>query len=161
MKDILILAKQLGAILKQKHFFLATAESCTGGQIAQSITAIPGSSNWFDRGFVTYSNAAKQEMLGISENLILSHGAVSEEVALAMAKGALQNSSADVSIAVTGIAGPDGGSEEKPVGTVWLAWGSKQSSIAKCFYFTGDRLSIREQAVSAGLQGLQQILTSI
>ncbi len=146
------LAKQLGLQLKQKGYKLATAESCTGGGIAYVITHIAGSSDWFERGFVTYSNEAKQELLGVSSHLLATEGAVSEAVALAMAKGALANSHANISIAVTGIAGPGGGTLEKPVGTVWIAVASQQvAPQAKLLHGSGSRTHIREQAIAAAL----------
>jgi len=167
MNKLINLAEQLGESLEQKKQYLATAESCTGGQIAETITAIPGSSNYFDRGFVTYSNEAKQEMLGVSATVIKQHGAVSEEVARAMAEGAIQHSCAQVSIAVTGIAGPGGGSREKHVGTVWLAWSMinpQQRGIIKtyanCYNFSGNRIQIRTQAVEMALQELLKVLSS-
>ncbi len=150
------LARQLAEILSAKEVLLATAESCTGGGIAEALTRIPGSSEWFDCGFVTYSNEAKSRLLNIPESLfdIVGPGAVSEEVALAMANGALANSRADLSVAVTGIAGPDGGSKEKPVGTVWIAWHWGEKHFAKCFHFKGDRHEVRLATVTAALEGL-------
>lgn len=146
-------------LLAQKHM-LVTAESCTGGEIAAVLTSLPGSSNYFERGFVTYTNAAKQEMLGVSANLIEKKGAVSEEVAHAMAEGALLHSHADVSLAVTGIAGPGGGSAEKPVGLVWFAWASEFfPTVAMRQQFGGDRSSVREQAVIYALEKLLILLT--
>lgn len=150
--EIESLAKQLGLQLKQKGYKLATAESCTGGGIAYAITHIAGSSDWFERGFVTYSNEAKQELLDVSPRLLATEGAVSEAVALAMAQGALVKSHADVSIAVTGVAGPSGGTPEKPVGTVWLAFASQHfPSQAKLLNYSGSRTHIREQTIAAAL----------
>jgi nicotinamide-nucleotide amidase len=126
MSELEKLAERLGQRLLERGECLAAAESCTGGWLAQSVTAIAGSSAWFDRGFVTYSNAAKIDMLGVPENTLNRHGAVSEAVARAMAQGALAHSRADWTVAITGIAGPGGGSPEKPVGTVCFAWASKQ-----------------------------------
>ncbi|MEQ1558362.1 MAG: CinA family protein [Methyloglobulus sp.] len=142
------LAEQLGKDLKGKGHKIATAESCTGGWIAQTITEVPGSSAWFDRGFVTYSNNAKVQMLGINPQTLAQYGAVSPEVAKEMVAGALTNSEADWAIAVTGIAGPDGGSTEKPVGTVFVAWQHKRgfSKVTK-FQFSGDRQQIRRSTV--------------
>ncbi len=151
------LAQKTGEFLAQKGWVLVTAESCTGGWVAQAITSIPGSSTWFDRGFVTYSNQAKEEMLGVKASTLERHGAVSEETVKEMAKGALLNSHGDVSIAITGIAGPTGGSPAKPVGTVWLGWSNKQGTRAMKQLFSGDRQSIREQAVIAALAGLIEI----
>ena len=152
--DLIDLATQLGEALKRKRWMLAVAESCTGGGIAQACTAIPGSSEWFERGFVTYSNRAKQEMLGVSAELIERHGAVSEEVARAMAEGALQHSLASVTIAVTGIAGPGGGSSTKPVGTVWFAWGVKSALSTLRSQFDGDRAMVRAQSTRFAIERL-------
>lgn len=154
-------AARLGALLIAAGQTLATAESCTGGGIAQAVTAIAGSSAWFDRGFVTYSNAAKTEMLGVSPQLIERHGAVSECVVKAMTQGALVASSADWAIAVSGIAGPGGGSVEKPVGTVWLAWQQRGTlPIAECVFFEGDRALVREQTIKWALKVLSKLLES-
>lgn len=140
-------------IAQQKK--LVTAESCTAGGLAYALTSRAGSSAWLERGFITYSNAAKQELLGVTAVDLAQYGAVSEAVVVAMAAGALQRSSADLSIAVTGVAGPDGGSVAKPVGTVWLAWGKKLGQInAQCYYFTGDREHVRMQAIMAALKGI-------
>jgi nicotinamide-nucleotide amidase len=132
-----------------------TAESCTGGWIAKLITDVPGSSAWFERGFVTYSDIAKQEMLGVRETTLAAHGAVSAATVQEMALGALANSHAQVAVAVSGIAGPDGGSPEKPVGLVWLGW-ALEHGPAQCRrqVFPGDREAVRRQAVAAALQGL-------
>jgi nicotinamide-nucleotide amidase len=140
--------------LLNNGLMLATAESCTGGMIAAACTDLAGSSAWFERGFVTYSNAAKTEMLGVPANLIAEHGAVSEPVARAMAAGALQHSAAQVSVAVTGIAGPTGGSADKPVGTVWFAWASPQGVRSEVRQFDGDRAAVRKATVLHALQGL-------
>jgi PncC family amidohydrolase len=151
----LTLAKQFGDLLVRHNLRCTVAESCTGGSLAAAITDIPGSSQWFDRGFVTYTNEAKHEMLGVPKEIIASFGAVSEQVVQAMAIGALAASHADISIAISGIAGPSGGSDDKPVGTVWIAWASKVQPVsAKCFLFSGDRFAIRQQAVLAGLNGV-------
>ena len=160
-KQINQLACQLGEALKEKGMMIATAESCTGGGIAQAITEIPGSSAWFDRGFVTYSNKAKVEMLQVKQSTLDEYGAVSEAVAIEMVEGALLNSDADLAVAVTGIAGPDGGSEDKPVGTVYIAWGVREGS-ANCLMqtYTGNRASIRQQTVQRALAlCLKQIAT--
>ena len=138
----------------QQRWSLATAESCTGGWISQVVTAMPGSSGWFDRSFVTYSNIAKQEMLAVPKSLILQQGAVSKSVALAMVRGAISRSHAEVAIAVSGIAGPGGGSPDKPVGTVWIAWKTPHQEQTKVFTFSGDRLAVRQQAVICSLQQL-------
>lgn len=165
MPSLLTLSLSLGEVLQAKGWQLALAESCTGGMIAQSITAIAGSSAWFDRGFVTYSNAAKTDMLGVPAAMITEHGAVSELVAQAMAEGALAHSLANISGAVTGIAGPGGGSVQKPVGTVCFAWAIQQkghSSVrVETKHFPGDRQQIREQAANYSLAGLLDILAKI
>ncbi|EIJ43574.1 competence/damage-inducible protein CinA-like protein [Beggiatoa alba B18LD] len=148
------LAHQLSQQLLRHHYRLVTAESCTGGWIAQVMTAIAGSSDWFERGFVTYSNEAKQELLDVPAQILTEQGAVSEQTVLAMASGALKHSHAEVAIAVSGIAGPTGGSRTKPVGTVWIAWALPQKIYAKCFLFNGDRESVREQTVMTALSTL-------
>mgnify|MGYP006180066919 CR=1 FL=1 len=140
--------------LLRKQWMLATAESCTGGMIAAHCTDLPGSSAWFERGFVTYSNEAKTELLGVPPDLILKDGAVSESVARAMALGACYRSNAIVSVAVTGIAGPAGGSADKPVGTVWLAWCVDGIAQAEKRLFSGDRTQIRRATVQAAIEGL-------
>jgi nicotinamide-nucleotide amidase len=155
MSDLENLAERLGCLLVERGEWLAAAESCTGGWLAQSVTAIAGSSTWFDRGFVTYSNAAKVEMLGVSEGSLERHGAVSEAVARAMAQGVLDYSRADWSVAITGIAGPGGGSAEKPVGTVCFAWAQRDGGCEACTaHFSGDRAAVREQSVRFALNGL-------
>ena len=133
---------------------MVTAESCTGGLIAGACTDLPGSSNWFERGFVTYSNAAKTDMLGVDAALIDAHGAVSEPVARAMAEGALRHVPAQVSLAVTGVAGPTGGSADKPVGTVWFGWCVKGVTTTECRRFDGDRAAVRQATVARALAGL-------
>ena len=132
--------------MSARAWMLATAESCTGGMIAAACTDLAGSSTWFDRGFVTYSNEAKCEMLAVDANTIQRYGAVSQEVALAMAQGALEHSNAQVCIAVTGIAGPTGGSDAKPVGTVWFAWATPDGIHSQCMRFDGDRAAVRHAA---------------
>ena len=145
-------AKNLGNFLNETHSRIVTAESCTGGWLAQCITDIAGSSAWFDRGFITYSNASKSDMLGVKSDTIEKFGAVSAEVASQMTHGALQNSLADYAIAITGIAGPTGGSSDKPVGTVYIAWQKKtQPAIVTLEYFIGNRQEIRRQAVYKAL----------
>lgn len=148
------LVQQLAMALMQRGWMLATAESCTGGLIAAACTDVAGSSRWFERGFVSYSNAAKSELLGVPAELIAEHGAVSEPVARAMAEGALAHSAAQVSVAVTGIAGPDGGSPDKPVGTVWFGWcvDGQTHSGRQCF--NGDRAAVRAQTVTHALAQL-------
>lgn len=139
--------------------WLALAESCTGGGVAQAVTELAGSSAWFERGFVTYSNAAKRDMLGVPETTLQRHGAVSEATARAMARGALAHSPADWAIAITGVAGPSGGSPEKPVGTVCFAWAQRLGGCrAETCRFAGERASVRAQSVRHALQGLQQAL---
>lgn len=153
------IATHLGQRLARLGLLLATAESCTGGWVAKIITDIPGSSAWFDRGFVTYSNAAKQDMLGVLAETLAEHGAVSEAVVREMADGALRCSASQVSIAISGVAGPGGGLPEKPVGTVWIAWGiSGRQLIAERFLFAGNRDAVREAAVMAALVGLSRQL---
>lgn len=152
------LAQKVGIALQARKWVLATAESCTGGWVAQAITEIAGGSQWFDRGFVTYSNQAKQEMLGVTAAVLDKCGAVSEEIAREMAEGAIKNSQADISVAITGIAGPSGGSAEKPVGTVWLAWAGKDfTTITEVHYYSGDRYNIRLQATQQALEGILAI----
>jgi len=149
------LARDLGRRLQHRGYRLATAESCTGGYVAQVVTSIAGSSAWFERGFVTYSNAAKQEMLGVKAETLARFGAVSAEAAIEMAQGALMHSRTDISVAITGIAGPEGGSEDKPVGTVWFAWaGGGRPPVAACEHFEGHRDKVRRQAVETALRGL-------
>ena len=144
--------------LKSKGWKLATAESCTGGLIAARCTDLAGSSDWFDRGFVTYSNAAKTGMLGVDAALIAQHGAVSEPVVRAMAQGALQQSQAQVAVAVTGVAGPSGGSAAKPVGTVWLGWATPAGVVSELRHFAGDRAQVRAATVAHALQRLASLL---
>lgn len=135
--------------------WLGTAESCTGGLIAKTLTDLAGSSAWFERGIVTYSNLAKQQLLGVPEELLERHGAVSGQTARAMAEGLLQQAPVDWSIAVTGVAGPGGGSPEKPVGTVWIAWAQRgREAQAQHFLFRGDRAAVRQQTLDAALGGL-------
>jgi len=148
------LATQVGLHLHQRQLLLATAESCTGGGIAAAMTDIAGSSAWFECGFVTYSNAAKSTMLGVPAALIAAHGAVSEEVAAAMAQGALAHSGAQVAVSTTGIAGPGGAVPGKPVGTVCFGWAGKDGVRTQRMQFDGDRQAVREQAVAFALQGL-------
>lgn len=152
--------ERLATELIAKAKKVSTAESCTGGLIAKTMTDRAGSSRWFDRGFVTYSNAAKSDMLSVSSATIESHGAVSEPVARAMATGALQHSEADYVVAVTGIAGPDGGSAEKPVGTVWIAVASQAVREAWLHQFDGDRIAVREATLQSALQALLNLIDS-
>ncbi|HFC54231.1 MAG TPA: nicotinamide-nucleotide amidase [Gammaproteobacteria bacterium] len=150
------LACQLGERLLQRRAMLVTAESCTGGWIAKVITDIPGSSRWFERGFVTYTNVAKREMLGVSEEVLESYGAVSEQTVQQMASGALAHSHAQLSVAVSGIAGPGGAVPGKPVGTVWFAWADSRGWMeSHREHFTGDREAVRQGAVWVALEGLR------
>jgi nicotinamide-nucleotide amidase len=153
--DRFTLAARLGRVLSDRRWTAATAESCTGGMIASAITDVAGSSAWFDRGFVTYSNAAKIEMLGVRVGTLEAHGAVSEATAREMAAGALARSGADIAVAVTGVAGPSGGSAEKPVGLVCFAWACRGGAVeARAMHFAGDRAAVRAAAVAAALEGL-------
>jgi len=159
---LLELARQTGEWLEQNGLKLATAESCTGGWIGQTVTAIPGSSAWYDRGFITYSNASKQQMLHVQPQTLAQFGAVSEQTAREMAQGALTLSEAQIVIAVTGVAGPSGGSVKKPVGTVCFAWlletaFIKYANSTTC-HFSGDRAAIRRQSVAMALQGMLTLL---
>jgi nicotinamide-nucleotide amidase len=150
-----VLAQRLGDKLRDLGATVTTAESCTGGGVAFSMTAIPGSSRWFDRGFVTYTNRSKREMLGVPTDILAKFGAVSEKTAIAMATGALQHSQAQYVLAITGIAGPGGGTAEKPVGTVCFAWaGTDRDVISKTMVFPGDRSAVRQQSIQTALQGM-------
>ena len=148
----------LGAALRRRGWHMATAESCTGGLIAAACTDLAGSSQWFERGFVTYSNEAKTDLLGVPAGLIATHGAVSEPVARAMAEGAIGRSHAQASVAVTGVAGPTGGSADKPVGTVWLAWCVDGHTHSEHCQFPGDRAAVRSATVHRALQQLLEWL---
>ncbi|WDX14331.1 nicotinamide-nucleotide amidase [Salmonella enterica] len=155
--ELMRLSEQVGLALKARGATVTTAESCTGGWLAKAITDIAGSSAWFERGFVTYSNEAKAQMIGVREETLAQHGAVSEPVVVEMAIGALKAARADFSVAISGIAGPDGGSEEKPVGTVWFAFTSVSGEgITRRECFSGDRESVRRQATTYALQTLWQ-----
>ena len=159
--DIDDMLRHLADALRQRAWQIATAESCTGGLIAAACTELAGSSDWFERGFVSYSNAAKTELLGVDAALIAAQGAVSQAVARAMAVGALAHSAADLSVAVTGVAGPGGGSADKPVGMVWLAWAWRDAAgqvvdEALVEHFSGDRAAVRAATVLRALQGLSQ-----
>ena len=155
------LASHLGQQLNAARWQLTTAESCTGGLVAATITALAGSSHWFDRGFVTYSIQSKIEMLGVAAELIERHGAVSEPVARAMAAGALRHSAAQLALAVTGIAGPTHGGEDKPVGTVCFAWSHAQKTHCETQHFKGNRQQIRRQAVEHALRGVLGLLEGV
>lgn len=158
------LAAELGARLVARRLVLAAAESCTGGGIGFAVTQIAGSSGWFDRGFVTYSNAAKQQMLGVPAAALRAHGAVSEEVVRAMALGALARSAAQIAVAVTGVAGPGGGSRAKPVGTVWFGWALRPARaatvrvVAERHLLGGDRAAVRTRSIIVALRGLIHLL---
>jgi nicotinamide-nucleotide amidase len=157
--DITALARRVGRALKRRKVEVSVAESCTGGGLAAAITRISGSSKWFDRGFVTYSNDAKKELLGVSQRTLKMHGAVSEEVAREMAAGVLARSPSPLSVSVTGVAGPGGGSRRKPVGLVWIGWGVRGGPLqARVFRFAGNRVEVRRQAVAMALQGLIDLL---
>ncbi len=154
------LARDLGVALKSRGLSAATAESCTGGWVAMAITGVAGSSEWFDRGFVTYSNAAKQEQISVPAATIDAYGAVSAETATAMAQGALRHSRAAIAVAITGVAGPTGGSEQKPVGTVWFGFAARDDRhLARHRRFSGDRTAVRAQAVRYALEGLLGLAT--
>ncbi|MFC5302146.1 nicotinamide-nucleotide amidase [Azospira restricta] len=149
------LAAAVGARLLERGEVLATAESCTGGWVSQCVTTIAGSSAWFDRGFVTYSNEAKVDMLGVSRKTLVRHGAVSEPAAIEMAQGALRHSRAQWALAISGVAGPSGGSPEKPVGTVCFAWaGPDDLTASETCHFPGDRAAVRRASVAHALRGL-------
>jgi nicotinamide-nucleotide amidase len=155
-----MLVTEVGQALVDKDAMIVTAESCTGGMIAEALTEIAGSSAWFDRAYITYSYESKKEMLGVNEITIQNKGAVSQECVEEMALGALQQSHAKVSVACSGIAGPDGGSADKPVGTVWLAWAiqGQEGVVAHRFLFEGDRRMVREKTTEAALMGVMKLL---
>lgn len=152
------LVEQLAAALLREGMRACTAESCTGGLIAKTFTDLAGSSDWFERGFVTYSNEAKSEMLGVPAALIADYGAVSEPVVVAMASGALQHSHAGLAIAVTGIAGPAGGSDDKPVGTVWIAVATADEQRAARYFFDGDRRAVRTASARQAIADARRLL---
>lgn len=152
--QLMALAAELGTLLKARGWHIATAESCTGGLVAGAITAIAGSSDWFEFGFVAYANAAKTALLDVPEQLVWDHGAVSEQTAQAMADGALAKSGADVALAVTGVAGPGGGTPAKPVGTVCFAWVLRNGgATTETHHFRADRAGVRRASVAAALEG--------
>ena len=155
---MLELAERVGRELTTAGALLVTAESCTGGWVAQVITSVPGSSQWFERGFVTYSNAAKEEMLGVERATLERHGAVSEETAREMALGALRHSPGTVAVAITGVAGPSGGTPAKPAGLVCFAWATRSETRIESRHFAGDRESVRRQSVVHALQGVLELL---
>lgn len=157
-----VLAAQVGGLLKAHGLMLATAESCTGGGVAHAVTEIAGSSAWFECGFIAYSNQAKQQMLGVNEATLIQHGAVSEAVVREMAMGAIQHSHAQVALAVSGIAGPDGGTADKPVGTIWFAWYVKERMcVSHMHHLTGSRAEIRARSVRIALQGVAELLNQL
>jgi|SRR5687768_7965274 len=164
MDDMMLqdLAMQAGTALAQQELMLATAESCTGGWLGQTITSITGSSAWYERGFITYADISKHEMLGVSSTTLEEYGAVSEQTASEMAAGAIGRSHAQVAVSITGIAGPDGGTAEKPVGMVCFAWIMKDGmALAETRYFSGTREEVRRQSVAGALQGVIDLLHSI
>ena len=153
------LAEEVGSELKRRKLMLATAESCTGGWIAEAVTRVPGSSGWLERGFVTYTYISKREMLGVKEATLDKHGAVSEEVVREMVEGALARSHAQVAVAVSGVAGPTGGTPEKPVGYVCIAWGTKDGKpFSETMRYSGDREAVRRQSVEHALKGVLAML---
>lgn len=157
-EDLYALAENLGVRLRETHHRLVTAESCTGGWIAKAVTDIAGSSDWFDCGMAAYSYEAKQALLGVRPQTLEVHGAVSRETVIEMVSGALVNSGASIAVAVTGIAGPGGGSEGKPVGSVWIGWKRRGGyARAEIFHFDGDREAVRRQTVAAALRGLDTL----
>lgn len=156
--NLVTVAERLGRLCRERKVFITAAESCTGGGVASAITAVGGSSDYFETGYVTYSNAAKMRLLGVPNTLLDAHGAVSGEVVEAMVAGACRDSGAALGVAISGVAGPGGGTDTKPIGTVWLAWGSAEVQQAERRHFPGNRLAVREQAVRAALVGLIQRL---
>lgn len=156
--DRLLILERLSQFLINHNVMLVTAESCTGGGVAAACTDLAGSSTWFEHGVVSYSNAAKQRFLGVPESILQEYGAVSEQTVRAMVAGASGDN--QVALAVSGIAGPGGGSEQKPVGTVWFAWGNAQKQNASVHLFQGDRVAVREQAVDCALEGMLSWLES-
>jgi nicotinamide-nucleotide amidase len=161
-QTLLTLAQNVGTALSERGFMLTSAESCTGGWIGQTVTSVAGSSAWYDRGFITYSNQAKQQMLGVQATTLAQHGAVSEQTAQEMALGALKMSEAQIAVAVTGIAGPDGGSKEKPVGMVCFGWAYRHGlARSQTCFFSGDRAAIRRQAVATALLGMLDLMNDL
>jgi nicotinamide-nucleotide amidase len=160
-QELFELAERVGMALKAAGLVLTTAESCTGGWIGEAVTMVSGSSAWYDRGFITYTNKAKQQMLGVKAATLVRHGAVSEETVLEMAAGALAASSAQVAVAVSGVAGPTGGTPDKPVGTVCIGWARKGAAAAairaETCHFDGDRAAVRRQSVVRALLGVLEM----
>jgi nicotinamide-nucleotide amidase len=145
---------QLNNQLIKRRLTICTAESCTGGLISKLFTDKPGASEWFDCAFITYTNQAKKQMLGVKQSTLTNSGAVSQPTVLEMSEGAIKNSESNISIATSGVAGPDGGTKEKPIGMVWISWsGRNYETVSECFYFDGDRDSIRFQAAKAAIKG--------
>ncbi len=164
MDDLVLqdFAMQAGTALSRQELMLVTAESCTGGWLGQTITSIAGSSGWFDRGFVSYTDISKQEMLGVSNATLERYGAVSEQTAYEMAAGAVARSHAQVAVSITGIAGPDGGTAQKPVGMICFAWVMKDGmALTETRYYSGSREEIRRQSVAGALQGVIDLLYSV
>lgn len=153
-QDLYHLSHQLGASLQARGWRVTAAESCTGGGVASAVTMVAGSSEWFEYGFVTYANQAKESLLGVRAATLAQHGAVSEPVVREMAEGAVRVSGADLAVAVSGVAGPGGGTQDKPVGTVWFAWTTPTGTTAEVHRIAGDRETVRQQAVRIALQGL-------
>ena len=158
MNKLKELSQKTGELLLANGQILVTAESCTGGGVASAVTDVAGSSEWFDRAFVTYSNEAKMEMLGVRSETLEQYGAVSRQVVEEMAHGALIHSRGTVSVAISGIAGPTGGSEEKPVGTVWFAWQQGEQKVQQVHLFSGDRAAVRAQACVVALEGIGKLI---
>jgi nicotinamide-nucleotide amidase len=161
-QELYALAQAVGAALKSRGLMLATAESCTGGWVSEAVTMVSGSSEWFERGFVTYTNVAKREMLAVRQETLELHGAVSEQTVREMATGALAASHAHIAVAVSGVAGPTGGSPQKPVGMVCLGWARRgQPAYAKTCRFAGDRYAVRRLSVIESLQGVLQLAEAV
>lgn len=159
--ELLVLAGEVASVVQQQRLMLVTAESCSGGWVAKTLTDLPGSSAWFDAGVVTYSYQAKEALLGVDPKTLERTGAVSEETVLEMVSGALSRFGAGIAVAVTGIAGPSGGTPEKPVGTVWIGWKRRGGyGHARLFHFPGDREAVRRQTVAAALIGVSKALTT-
>ncbi|TDF38557.1 nicotinamide-nucleotide amidase [Alteromonadaceae bacterium M269] len=154
------LAVQLGTELRRKNWHITCAESCTGGGLGYAITSVAGSSAWFERGFITYSNGAKSELIGVEEETLQQFGAVSQQVVEQMAQGALKAAGANVAVSISGVAGPDGGSKEKPVGTVWFGFALEDKVYARLQQFDGDRQSVREQAMNYALSTVNSLIST-
>ena len=158
-KKLYQLAQQVGEVLKARALMLVTAESCTGGWIGEAVTMVPGSSEWFERGFITYTYISKREMLGVKTETLEKHGAVSEPTVKEMAAGALAASHAQIAVAVSGVAGPSGGTPDKPVGTICLAWALRNGEpVAETRLYAGDREAVRRQAVARALEGVLELI---